>query len=315
VLTFDSAAVSRQDGDVAPDSLGRDFLGRDSLARDSLRVATPGSLSAALVAARRLGPLLAAGADSVELVIVSPVAAHELDVATDSVRARWPGRIQILRLAVRQESARPWTLERALDTDDPLRPALVRVGAGAGPTAVRLRRIAPTAADSTYARGGGAVVRWDIGAGADASRFAPAALAMGDDVVVATLGRMPLPVRGRTIARWGDGSAAASEEPVGAGCFRHVGIGLPVAGDLPLRPVFQRVVRGLLAPCGRPTPTIAADSVTIARLSGTGSLAAARALAGPEHRRSPLVPWLLGLALLCAVAELVVRARSARELA
>ncbi len=261
---------------------------------------------------RRLGPSLAIEADSVELVLVSPLAAHELDAATDSVRARWPGAIRVLRLPARPDSARPWTLERVLGADDALGPALTRVSVGRGPTAVRLRRGAPTAADTAFARGGGALVQWDS---ADVSRFGPAALAMGDDVVVATLGRTTLPARGRAIARWADGSAAAIEEPLDAGCLRRVAIGVPDAGDLPLRPAFQRVVRGLMAPCGAARSSVPADSATVARLSGSGSLAAAGALAGREQRSSPLVPWLLGLALVCALAELAIRARSSEELA
>ena len=302
LIAFDSSAVAFGDAAVA----------LDSLSRDSLRGVATGSLSAALVAARRLGPLLAAEADSVDLVLVSPVAAHELDAATDSVRARWPGTMRISRLPARQDSARTWTLERALGADDPLAPALARLPAAVGPTAMRLRRTALGAADSTFARDGGAVVHWDSVGVAD---FAPAALAMGDDVVVATLRRSALAAHGRTVARWADGSAAATEEALGAGCVRHVAIGVPIAGELPLRSAFQRVVRGLMAPCGASLSATPADAATIARLIGTGSPAAAATLAGREQRTSPLVPWLLGLAIACALAELVVRARSAPELA
>jgi hypothetical protein len=302
LIAFDSGAVALADAAAA----------LDSLALDSARTLTQGSLSAALVAARRLGPALATEADSVELVLVSPVAAHELDAATDSVRARWPGTIRLARLPARTDSARTWTLDRALGADDPLAPALSRVRTGGSAAAVRLRRAVPTAADSAYARRGGAVVQWDA---VDDSRLAPAALAMGDDVVVATLGRETLPPRGRTLARWADGSAAATEEPLGTGCIRRVAIGVPAAGDLPLRPAFQRVARGLMAPCGGQPSFAPADSAAVSRLIGTGSLAAAGALAGGEQHTSPLVPWLLGLALICALAELVVRARSAPELA
>ena len=87
LIAFDSAAVS----------LGAAAAALDSLARDSSRGSTTASLSAALAAARRMGPSLAAEADSIELAIVSPLAAHELDAATDSVRARWPGAIRLPR--------------------------------------------------------------------------------------------------------------------------------------------------------------------------------------------------------------------------
>jgi hypothetical protein len=145
------------------------------------------------------------------------------------------------------------------------------------------------------------------------TRMGPAALAMGDDVVVATMGRGALPVGGRTLARWNDGSPAASEQPLGAGCVRQVAVGIPLAGDLPLRPAFQRVVRGLVAPCGRAGGPPLADSASVARLVGTGGLASAAAMSGDAPHPSPLVPWLLGVALACALAELLVRARVAPE--
>jgi hypothetical protein len=239
---------------------------------------------------------------------VSPLGARELDAATDSVRARWPGRIGVVRLAARADSGAGWALERAPDADDPLAPALRHARVGVTAAAVRVRRAAASAADSAFARAGGTVVQWDT---SDAAPLRPAALAMGDDVVVATMGR-GVPARGgRAIARWGDGSPAASEVSLGAGCIRHVAVGIPPAGDLPLRPAFQRIVRGLVAPCVDAAPPLA-DSAAVARLAGAGAPAVASALSAID-RPSPLVPWLLGLALACALAELLVRARMAPE--
>ena len=300
LITFDSGAA------LADDAIH--IL--DSLTRDTTRAIAAGSLTAALVAARRAAPLVAGQADSVELVLVSPLAAHELDAATDSVRARWPGRITLARLPARADTWAEWTLERAPRADDPLAPALLRVRVHASPTSVRAIRSAVDARDSAFARGGGTLVRWDS---VDVTTVRPAALAVGDDVVVAMLARGALPAHGRTIARWGDGSPAAIEEPLGAGCVRRVAVGVPVAGDLPLRPAFQRVVRGLLSPCGEGASGTLADSATMARLTGTGALAAGEALRGRERRSSPLAPWLLGLALACGLAELGVRARRTPE--
>ena len=90
VIAFDSAATTALAADVAV----------DSLQRDSVRATATGSVTAALVAARRLAPVLAAQSDSVS-VLVSPLVAIELDAATDSVRARWPGRIAVTRVAAR----------------------------------------------------------------------------------------------------------------------------------------------------------------------------------------------------------------------
>ena len=298
MIAFDTAAT------LVPDAAGL-----DSLAADSRPRAAMGSLTAALVAAERAASSLGATADTIELLVVSPIAAGELDAATDSVRARWPGRITLVRVAARVDSVQDRTLERALDADAPFAPALRRMRVGGLPGAVRVRRGAATGADSAFARAGGIVVAWDT-VGAAAER--PAALVMGDDVVVAAMGRGMAP-DGRTLARWSDGSPAASERLLGAGCVRRVAVGVPLAGDLPLRPAFQRIVRGLVAPCGEVVSTAPADSAAVARLTGTGGPATGRSLAVGLGQRSPLVPWLLGLALACAIAELLLRARMTPE--
>jgi hypothetical protein len=253
--------------------------------------------------------MLGADADSAELVLVSPVMRVQFDAATDFVRAAWPGRITVARVEARTDAAKAWSLARSVSLDDPLGPALARVPVAASPSAVHLVRGAIAARDSAFVRTGGAVVRWD----SVAAPMRATALAMGDDVVVATMARGSLQARGRVIARWSDGSAAATEETLGTGCIREVAIGVPVAGDLPLRPAFQRVVRGLMAPCGAAAASVPADSVSVARLAGTGALASGDALLGRERPASSIVPWLLGLALACAFAELALRARPTRE--
>jgi hypothetical protein len=177
----------------------------------------------------------------------------------------------------------------------------------------RLIRSAPTSADSTFAREGGTVVRWDTSA---APRLATEGLAAGDDVIVAALGRVAISPTGHVDARWADGKRAAVEHVVGKGCIREVGIVLPAAGDITLHPPFQRIARGLLAPCGLVIAETVADSATIARLMGTTrSSARADVLRDAEDRPSTLARWLLALAILLAIAELIVRARPAPEIA
>jgi hypothetical protein len=281
----------------------------DSLARDTSRASVRGGLTAALVAAGRAAPDLAALADSVELVIVSPLVAAELDAATDSVRALWPGRISLARVPARTDSATRWTLERALAPDHPLAPALATIGVSATSKAVRLVDATATAADSAFARAGGTVVRWVPADGP----FAPTALAVGDDVVVALLSRVPIGDGGRVRARWSDGTPAALETPLGEGCVRNVAVGVPIVGDLPLRPTFRRAVRGLVAPCGTAAVSALADSAAVSRLIGAPRLATASALRAHGDQRSPLVPWLLGLAFACALTELFVRSRREPE--
>jgi hypothetical protein len=299
LILFDSVATLAADPRAALDSVEPVPSSR-----------TNGSLSAALVAARRAAAGIAVGADSVELVLVSPVTVAEVDVALDAARAQWPGRIAVERVAARADSAGTTTLARALPPEDVLAPAMDGARVASVPHAVRLRRAPLDASDSAFARQGGTVVHWD---GASASTPAANAVAIGDDVVVATLGRGALPARGQIVARWADGSPAAEQGPLGDGCVRHVAIGVPAAGDLPLRGGFQRVVRGLLAPCHGPTIGARADSATLARLIGRGRAARGRTLAQSDQRPTPLVPWLLVLALMCALAELAVRARPARE--
>jgi hypothetical protein len=207
------------------------------------------------------------------------------------------------------DSAATWSLERTLDADDPLAPALRRARVAGTAAAVRVRRASASTADSAFARAGGTLVLWDS---LGAATVRPAALAMGDDVIVAGMGRGAAP-DGRALARWSDGVPAASERPLGAGCVRQVDVGIPLPGDLPLRPAFQRIVRGLVAPCNRATSVALADSAAVARLTGIGSPATSRSLSAGQRRPSPLVPWLLGLALACAIVELAVRARMTPE--
>jgi hypothetical protein len=177
---------------------------------------------------------------------------------------------------------------------------------------VRILHRAPATADSAFAARGNALVRWDTTA---LQAPAPTALVVGDDVIVAPLGRAPrgepIPATGRVIARWLDGQPAAVEHASGDGCLRIVRVGLPSTGDLPLRSVFQRAVRGLLGPCASAVADAPVDSLALARFAGANGLATAANLRGDGAPPSPLVPWLLGVALASAVAELLLRSRRA----
>ena len=270
-----------------------------------------GSVSAALVAARRAAGALAQRADSVELALVSPIASEELDAATDAVRAIWPGAILIDRVTLRSDPHDAPVLGTAIALDDPLGPAAAALQVDSTSRAVRLRRAALlTARDSASARAGGTIVWWDTAA----APLAAEGLTDGRDVIVATLARHTLRASGTAVARWADGTDAAREEPLGAGCVREVGVGVPTSGDLPLRPAFQRVVRRLLSPCRPHALLHAADSASVARLAGGRSPAAASVLRGDADGSSPFVPWLLLVALACAVAEPVLRNRGAQEM-
>ena len=305
VLAFDSTVTRVGTGDGALDSLIR---------APGTERGTVGSLSAALAAARRVGADVGAGADSVELVLLSPVTTGEVDAATDSVRATWPGTISVVRLAARVDSTTAPALERNVSDADVLGPALHGRAVQASPRAVRLVRGPLTADDSAVARRGGVVVRWDS---AGARTVVPSAVALGDDVVVAVLGRDALSESGTVLARWADGAPAAVEQAVGEGCVRTVGIGVPVAGDLPLAPSFQRIVNGLTDACTASRVRVGepVDSRRILALRGGAAAASGDALANGAERPAPLAPWLLGFALACALAELLVRGRGEPEVA
>jgi hypothetical protein len=108
------------------------------------------------------------------------------------------------------------------------------------------------------------------------------------------------------VARWVDGEPAAVEHD----CKRDVAIAAPAAGDVVLRPEYERLVQAMHAPCGRSSE---GDRIgDLASLRGDGpARIATRAIAPLARQRAPLVPWLLGAALLAALGELAIRRRSA----
>ena len=81
-------------------------------------------------------------------------------------------------------------------------PALVSLH---GALVTRLVRGVTSASDSAFARAGGTVVHWDSTA---ASRPLSEGLAVGEDVIVAALGRMKLPT-GSSSWSWPSTPAAA----------------------------------------------------------------------------------------------------------
>ncbi len=264
-----------------------------------------GSLSAALVGARRAARDLARTADSVELVVVSPLTTDEFDAASSSMFANWPGRVRLVRTA----SARPVSAVVTLvtgDADDALRPvvaALTAEGARGSSAAVRVVRAGPSAADSAAARDGAAVVVWPRIGGAVATAQG---LWAGGATLVAPLARLTLPAGGTVVARWADGAPAAVESTLGRGCIRVIGAGMPSAGDVALQPAFFSVARALAAECSGASVGAAVDDSIVKSFTRGGPAAAAAALRGADES-SPLAPWLFGAALLLLIGELFVR--------
>lgn len=99
----------------------RDSATRYARASD-VRIPFDTSLSAALVAARRAAARLRE--DSVELIIISPFAASELDAATTTLRAQWPAAIRAIRVV-----APPPSSHRAIVRWIPLQGPVDTIGA------------------------------------------------------------------------------------------------------------------------------------------------------------------------------------------
>jgi hypothetical protein len=181
---------------------------------------------------------------------------------------------------------------------------------------VRIVRDAMTAADTAWARDGNSVIWWPVAPPATWQRrptvdtsFAVSTLGAGAATVVAAFARVSSPPVGRAVARWGDGEVAITEESLGSGCVRSVGVSVSPAGDLALTPGFRRFVERVATPCGASTRAPAVpDSVLAAVLPAT--LAIGAAVTSPAPTEAPnrtLVAWMLGLAMAAAVAELLVR--------
>lgn len=301
IVVFDSAAhaLSRP----AVDSLIGESAGR-----------ARGRLSAGFVAGRRSASDVARSADSVELVVVSPFLPGETDGATSLLFSQWPGRVRLIR--TRAAEPVPVTITLADSASgSPLAWVVAVLSAPnrANSLAVRVIRDTPSAADSAAASAGSAVVFWPRAAAGATMKVE--GLSTINATLVASLGRLSVPTGRsgagglRTAARWADGSPAAIEQPLGGGCIRTVGVGLPASGDLVLQPSFAAVARELLSPCGgaRSEGASAADSSWRA-LGRSGAAALAPALLA-DHGKSPLAAWLLGSALAALLAEWWFRSR------
>jgi hypothetical protein len=324
LVLFDSGATVIREG------------ARDSLA--TLRRSTRrGRLTPALIAALRLASEMHDDADSLELTIISPLEGGELDAATDSVRALWPGAIRLVPVSAMADTMLERTSMLSGAADDPLRLALPP---SRGPETVRIVRATPGASDSTWAQASGHVlVEWPRGS-ALARLPAPwaertssdtvGAVVAGDVVVVAPLVRYATlsaldapalpgshaPTPFRVVARWVDGEPAAIERRLGAGCIRTVTVDVPALGDLVLQPRFKRLVAALTEPCGGAEPSAPASRAHVAALAGAGQgRAAGSAFPAPEALRVPLAPWLLAAAFALAAGEMVMRRRTAGAIA
>jgi len=282
--------------DSTPTALRDDSPG--ALSRSTAR----GSLSAALVAAHRAIAHATEGREAVELVIVSPLVQEELDSATMTLLAMWPGPTRLVRVRAVAPRAPAWEIRASGDD-----PAVAALGPSPrGPVTLRVVRGAPTQADSQWARAGGTLVVWPADGSGPVRRSqqdTAAAVAAGDAVVVASFVRTHDPGPGTPLAHWGDGRPAASEQAIGLGCVRHVAVPVDAVGDVSLRASFGRLTRAFVAPCG------GARDFRAAELPRRHAAPAA----GVPRPASTSLPLLLAViaTLLLAAEQVVRRPRSA----
>jgi hypothetical protein len=302
----------------------------DSLAAPA-DATVPGRISTALIAALRTASRIRDRADSIELVLVSPLVIEEVDAATDSIRSRWPGRIRLVPVTPRTAPpSPPVTLES--DPGDPLGMALPRAAGNGSPGAVRVLRRLAGSADSAWANQPGRVlVVWPADSGlppewtAGAPDTAGAVMAGGVVVVAPFVRRVIAPAPSAAwgkpgggpgdlvVARWVDGVPAAVESPLGQGCIRTVTVEVPSAGDLVLDPRFGRLVSVLTQPCGGAANYRPLEPAARARLAGDDRArrTVAAGIAPAERMATPWSRWLLLAALLLLGLEALARRKAA----
>jgi len=230
-----------------------------------------------LIGALRASARFRDRADSMTLTLVSPLTAEELDAATDSIRALWPGAVRLVRVRVS-----PADSGGALATVD--WPA---DGHAAGTVA---RAVADTEG-ALVATGSGRLVvvsafvrKWRFDSTGDA----------------------------RVVLRWVDGEPAAVERAEGTGCVRHVAVPVPTEGDLVLRAGYQRLADAMRARCGRTWEAgsrLSAPWLADRDTARPWRIATARL--SPSPPSPSLAAWLLAAAASLLLGELLLRGRGA----
>jgi hypothetical protein len=287
-------------------------------ASDSIRAALPtsrrGDIGAALIAAQRAASGLRERADSLELVIVSPFAAEELDASTDSIRKLWSGRARIIRIASRADSITTPALDvKALPADP------IQITAGFARRIGRSNAILVRDGSSVEPSDGKVVIEWPASGRPRGAipRQRPdtiGGVVAGYDLVVSPFERKwtypPDSIRSATVAaRWIDGEPAAVEWPSADGCVRSAAVSVASTGDLVLQDDFARFVAALSAECEASRALRPADAASIDRLEGAGGLASRDTFRPRGDVRSSIAPWLIAAAIVLAILELFVRRR------
>jgi hypothetical protein len=293
--------------DTTATLLPGDSYRRTGSVRDSAR----GSISSALVAGIREADRLRRRHEHVRLLLVSPVLREELDEATAGIRALWRDSIRVVRVGGATSASTSDRLEVRASGDDPVAAGarLARAhGVARAAGDVRIVRTTVTADDTAWTSAATRLlVHWP--GAPDAAGEVVRGVIAGDATVIGYLRPTGLPGQGAVLARWLDGSPAAVETRLGAGCIRHVGFDAPIAGDLTLTPAFQHLMAELLGPCRwlvDPTPAGERD---VAQLVA-GPTASPRSGEPPTRvpiRGSRIGAFLLLAALALALVELLAR--------
>lgn len=269
-----------------------------------------GGISAALIVGIRTARGLRDAADSIAIVLVSPLAREEFDAATPAVRRTWPGGIAWHRVAAADASVLSALALRA-PAEDPLRATLALAGIPLADDApVRLvREAGVSAADSAWVREPShLLLHWPAGLGA--ARDTIGAVVTARTVLVAAFPRPAATAQGVPVAWWADGAVAATEQPAGGGCVRTVSIPIDPVGDLALREPLRALLRDLLVPCGGARDLRPADSAAVETIRGAAPAAVAATTLPPLATAGRgAAPWLLGLGVLLLVAEQLLRRR------
>ena len=279
--------------------------------------AGPLSLTGALVSAIREAATLGAQGNPVELTIVSGFTGSAVDSATETVRALWPGLVQLVDVPASAPPAERGPVSFRGDDDDPLRATATLLPPGRGASTVIVRD-AWTVLDSVTASEGAAVVYWPRTGMPRSFTARDTAADTVDGVWVdsyALVGRFSRDAflatedDARVVARWIDGSPAAVERRQGAGCVREVAIRVPEIGDLSISPGFRRIVEALTGPCGAIHDSVSLEEARRAMLAGEGPRQIALNTASSSLLRSSIAAPLLLLGLLALLAELALRRR------
>lgn len=334
------ADASRSVADIAPirDSVAKYYRSGDALivfdsaarvitgnSADSIRAIEKtnrsGRLSGALISALHAGSSLRDKADSVELVVVSPLAADEFDAATDSIRSLWRGKATLVKIGASERAPIPASpIQMRATSADPLAVTVARVGQQDGAAKIVRDGINPgdIRTDSRQA-----LVDWPVSlrparATAASKVDTIGAVVAGNSIVVSAFPRRWTFAAdsigdARVIARWTDGEPAAIEWIQNKSCIRSVAVPVNPVGDFALQATFTRFAQSMAGPCSADQVSLSASPAQIASLTATGSLAPRDAFEPRDDVRSTLAPWLIGLGLVAAIAELFVRRRKDEE--